>query len=70
MTRVTRFAARDPGPAARVVGFVAHLRDNGLRLGVAEADLSLTALTQVNAAAPDECRRVLRAICTGCKEEA
>lgn len=70
MTRVTRFAARDPGPAARVVGFVAHLRDNGLRLGVAEADLGLTALTHVNAAAPDECRRVLRAVCTGCKEEA
>lgn len=70
MSRVTRFAARDPGPAARVVGFVAHLRDNGLRLGVAEAVLSLTALTQVNAAVPDDCRRVFRAICTGCKEEA
>jgi uncharacterized protein with von Willebrand factor type A (vWA) domain len=70
MSRVTRFAARDPGPAARVVGFVAHLRDNGLKLGVAEADLSLTALTQVNATVPDECRRVLRAVCTGCKEEA
>jgi len=70
MSRVTRFAARDPGPAARVVGFVAHLRDNGLKLGVAEADLGLKALTQVNATAPDECRRVLRAICTGCKEEA
>lgn len=26
-------------------------------------------MTQVNAAAPDDCRRVLRAICTGCKEE-
>ncbi len=70
MSRVSRFAARDPGPAARVVGFVAHLRENGLRLGVAEAELSLMALTYVNAAAPAECRRVLRAICTGCKEEA
>ena len=70
MTRVTRFAARDPGPAARVAGFIAHLRENGVRLGVAEADLSLSALTHVNAAAPDECRRVLRAVCTGCKEEA
>ena len=70
MSRVTRFAARDPGPAARIVGFIAHLRDNGLRLGVAEADLGLTALTHVNAAAPEECRRVLRAICTGCKDEA
>jgi len=70
MSRVTRFAARDPGPTARIVGFIAHLRDNGLRLGVAEADLSLTALPLVNAAAPEECRRVFRAICTGCKEEA
>lgn len=70
MSSVTRFAARDPGPAARVVGFIAHLRDNGLRLGVAEADLSLSALTHVNAAKPADCRRVLRAICTGCKEEA
>ncbi|MDX8347347.1 VWA domain-containing protein [Cognatiyoonia sp. IB215446] len=70
MSRVTRFAARDPGPAARLVGFIAHLRENGLRLGVAEADLSLSALTHVNAAKPDECRRVLRAICTGCKEDA
>ncbi|MCG7493282.1 VWA domain-containing protein [Thalassobius sp. Cn5-15] len=70
MSRVTRFAARDPGPAARVVGFMAHLRDNGMKLGVTEADLSLTALTQVNAAASDECRRALRAICTGCQDEA
>ena len=26
---VTRFAARDPGPVARVAGFMAHLRANG-----------------------------------------
>jgi len=70
MSRVTRFAARDPGPAARVVGFIAHLRENGLQLGVSEADLSLAALTQINPTVPDECRCVLRAICTGCKEEA
>ncbi|MGZ2255917.1 vWA domain-containing protein [Roseobacter sp. A03A-229] len=70
MSRVTRFAARDPGPAARVAGFVAHLRENGLRLGVAEADVALSALTHVTAARPDDCRRALRAVCTGCKEEA
>ncbi len=70
MTRVTRFAGRDPGPAARVGGFIAHLRDNGLRLGVAEADLAMSALTHVNAISPDEARRALRAVCTGCKEEA
>lgn len=70
MTRVTRFAGRDPGPAARVGGFIAHLRDNGLRLGVAEADLALSALTKVNAVSPFDARRALRAVCTGCKEEA
>ncbi len=70
MSRVTRFAAGDPGPAARVAGFIAHLRENGLRLGVAEAKLSLNALANVNAVLPDDCRRVLRAVCTGCKEEA
>lgn len=70
MSRVTKFAARDPGPAARMAGFVAHLRGNGLRLGVAEAELAMTALTHVDAAVIDDCRLALRAVCTGCKEEA
>ena len=70
MTRVTKFAARDPGPSARVVGFIAHLREHGLRLGVAEADLALSALYHVNAFSPDEARWALQAVCTGCKEEA
>lgn len=70
MSRVSRFAARDPGPSARVSGFVGHLRENGLRLGVAEAEIALAALTHINAPSPEECRRALRAVCTGCKEEA
>ncbi|WP_299609664.1 VWA domain-containing protein [uncultured Tateyamaria sp.] len=70
MSRVTKFAGRDPGPAARVAGFIAHLRDNGLRLGVAEADLAMVALSEVDAIRPDDSRRALRAVCTGCKEEA
>ncbi len=70
MSRVTKFAARDPGPAARLAGFIAHLRSNGMRLGVAEADLALNALAEVDAVAPTETRRALRAVCTGCKEEA
>jgi uncharacterized protein with von Willebrand factor type A (vWA) domain len=70
MTRVTKFAGRDPGPASRVAGFIAHLRENGLRLGVAEADTALTALTHVDAAWPEQTRRALKAVCTGCKDEA
>lgn len=69
MSRVTRFASRDPGPAARVVGFMAHLRENGLRLGVSETDLALAALCEVDASLPEQSRQALKAVCTGCKEE-
>ena len=69
MSRVTKFAARDPGPAARVSGFLAHLRDNGMRLGVAETELALTALTHIDASVPDQSKGALRAICAGCKED-
>jgi uncharacterized protein with von Willebrand factor type A (vWA) domain len=64
MTRITRFAARDAGPAARVAGFMAHLRDNGFRLGVAETELALAA---VHATAPDiaTIRRALRVVACG-----
>lgn len=70
MSRVTRFAGRDPGVAARVAGFIAHLRSNGLRLGVGETETALAALAEIAAISPDETRRALRAVCTGCKEEA
>ncbi|SPF78180.1 vWA domain-containing protein [Pseudoprimorskyibacter insulae] len=70
MTRVTRFATRDPGPAARMAGFMAHLRGNGLRLGVGEAELALQALTHVQAANPAQARLALRAVLTGCAEDA
>ena len=69
MSRVTKFAARDSGPISRIAGFIAHLRENGLRVGVAEADLALSALLEVNATQPYEARRALRAVCVGCKEE-
>lgn len=70
MTRVTKFATRDPGPAARVAGFMAHLRENGLRLGVSETETALAALAEVAASDPREARLALRAVCTGCAEEA
>lgn len=70
MSRVTRFAGRDPGPAARVAGFIGHLRANGLSLGVAETGLALSALTQVDAADPDQARLALKAVCAGCQDDA
>lgn len=70
MSRVTRFAARDPGPAARMAGFMAHLRDNGLRLGVDETRLAMAALATLDGFGPDVARSALRPICTGCRDEA
>lgn len=70
MTLVTKFAARDPGPAARMAGFVAHLRGNGLRLGVGETGTALDALTHINAINPHDVRLALKSVFTGCAEEA
>ena len=70
MSRVTRFAARDPGATARVSGLIAHLRDNGLRLGAQETQAALSALTYVDAALPAQACAALRAVCTGTKDEA
>lgn len=69
MTRVTKFSGRDSGPAARVGGFVAHLRENGFRVGVAEAEASLAALAQVEAYRPTEAKSALKTVLTGCREE-
>lgn len=66
----TRFAARDDGPAARVAGFMAHLRLNGFRLGVAETELALAALGQVQAADADVARMALQCVCAGSAEQA
>lgn len=69
MSRATRFASRESGPAARMASFMAHLRDNGLRLGVGEAMLALDALCNVEAQSPDEARAALKAVCTSCTED-
>ncbi len=70
MSRVVRFAAGDPGPAARVSGFIGHLRDNGFRLGVAETNTALEALCQVNASDPAEARLALKSVCAGSADDA
>ena len=66
--RVTRFAARDAGPAARVVGFMAHLRENGFRLGIGEAELALAALAEAGVGEA-AVRRALKAVACGCAED-
>ncbi len=68
MTRVTRFAASDPGPAARVSAFMSHLRDNGFRLGVAETGLAVEALTRV-APEPETVRGALKCVSCGSAED-
>lgn len=68
-SRVTRFAARDPGVSARVAGFIAHLRDNGFHLGVAETDTALHALAAVHCADPAETRMALKSVCAGTAQD-
>lgn len=70
MSRITRFAARDTGPAARMAGFMTHLRDNGLRLGVGETETALAALTHVTACDSGEACLALKAVCAGSADEA
>ncbi len=69
MTKVTRFAGRDPGPAARVAGFMGHLRLHGFRLGVSETAAALAALTQINACDRHMVRLALKAVCAGNAED-
>lgn len=69
MSRVSRFAARDSGPAARVVGFMAHLRQNGFRLGVAETGLAFDALAVAGEPTTDVARPALKSVCSGSAED-
>lgn len=70
MSSITRFATRDAGVPDRISGFMAHLRDNGLRLGVAETGTALEALSQIEPADITQTRAALRAVCTGSADEA
>ncbi|MFN3845549.1 MAG: vWA domain-containing protein [Paracoccaceae bacterium] len=65
---VTRFAARDDGPAPRVIGFMAHLRENGFRLGVAETRLALAAVAATDTSEM-AVRRALKCVACGCADD-
>ncbi|MEM1079614.1 MAG: VWA domain-containing protein [Pseudomonadota bacterium] len=69
MSRVTRFAARDEGPAARMAGFMAHLRSHGMTLGVGATELGMEALSCVECTTPHTARAALRAVCAGSQAE-
>lgn len=66
---VTRFPARAAGPAERVAGFLAHLRGNGMALGVQDCGLAVAALTHVRAQDIGEARLALKAVCSSCAED-
>ncbi|MCF8486026.1 MAG: VWA domain-containing protein [Rhodobacteraceae bacterium] len=65
---ITRFAARDDGPAARVAGFMAHLRESGFKLGVAESDMALRALAATHPEA-EAVRAALKCVACGSAED-
>ncbi|NNK77471.1 MAG: VWA domain-containing protein [Litoreibacter sp.] len=69
MSKVTRFASRDPGISARVSGFMAHLRENGFHLGVSETDTALNALSHVSCGDPAQSRLALKSVCAGCADD-
>lgn len=69
MPLVTRFPGRAPGPADRVAGFMAHLRENGLAIGVAETAAALEALSVIDPTDLWQARRALKAVCTGCADD-
>jgi len=60
---VTRFPTRADGVAERMTGFMAHLRLNGINVGVAETEISLLALNSIEATEPDQARLALKSIC-------
>lgn len=65
MSKITRFTASDPGPTARLSGFMEHLRENGFQLGVAETDTAMRALCCVNPIDPSDVRLALKSVCVG-----
>lgn len=62
--QVTPFAGSVSGTSERFAGFAAHLRNNGLAVGVAETAAMLRALRDVNLHDARDVRLACRAVCT------
>ncbi|MBO9478552.1 VWA domain-containing protein [Shimia sp. R11_0] len=63
--QVTRFPSRAEGLADRMAGFMAHLRMNGLSVGVAETGDALAALAAVEATDVAQAREALCVLLSG-----
>jgi uncharacterized protein with von Willebrand factor type A (vWA) domain len=63
--QITRFPSRAEGLADRMAGFMAHLRMNGLSVGVRETGDALAALSEVEACDILEAREALSVLLTG-----
>lgn len=66
---VTHFPARAAGPADRMAGFMAHLRGNGVPVGVADTGRALAALAAVGSVDEAEVRMALKAVCARNRED-
>lgn len=60
----TRFAGRARGPAERLAGFMAHLRQNGIAVGPAETTRALAGLAAIDATDPNRARLALKTLVT------
>lgn len=67
--QATRFPARATGPAERIAGFMAHLRMNGLPVGVGETAAAMRALGAIDPTDADQARLALKAVCASRAED-
>ena len=60
---ITRFPTRTDTVTDRMAGFIAHLRTNGMNVGVAETQCAMEALTAINPTNMDETRLAVKSVC-------
>ena len=60
---ITRFPTRADTVTDRMTGFIAHLRTNGMNVGVAETQCAMEALTAINPTDMNETRLAIKSIC-------
>lgn len=64
----TKFPATATGVAERMTGFMAHLRYNGYKAGVAETQATLNALQLIDIQEHSQVRLVCKAVCASSKQ--